>query len=138
VSSPTGDPPLDRTEVGALVWTELWTRDGDSSLSFYEALVGYDHSAFDHRAGGDYYLLEKGGTRQAGVLVYNLDGVQPNWLPYVLVEDPTPLVQKVEGLGGRVIFPPSPEARGGSVAVIADPSGAAITIQKWPMEGLDR
>lgn len=138
VSSPTGDPPLDRTDVGGLVWTELWTRDGEASLSFYESLIGYDHSAFDHRAGGSYYVLEKGGTRQAGVLVYDLDVVQPNWLPYVLVEDPAPLVQKVEGLGGRVIFPPSPEARAGSVAVIADPSGAAITIQKWPMEGLDR
>jgi len=42
---------------------------------------------------------------------------------------------RVEELGGRVLFPPDPEIRGGGVAVVADPSGAAITIQKWPPEG---
>lgn len=138
VSSPTGDPPLDRTEVGGWLWTELWTRDAEASLAFYRGLVGYEHSEWDDQASGDYFLLQRGGANLAGVLAYDLDRVQPNWLPYILVEDPLSMVERVEELGGRVLLPPDPEVRGGSVAIIADPSGAAVTIQKWPPEGLDR
>ena len=138
VSSPTGDPPLNRTEVGGWLWTELWTRDAEASLGFYEGLLGYQAIAYEDQTPGEYYLLQRGGVNLAGVLVYDLEYVQPNWLPYILVEDPPSLVERVEELGGRVLFPPNPEVRGGGVAIIADPSGAAVTIQKWPPEGLDR
>jgi hypothetical protein len=67
-----------------------------------------------------------------------MDAVQPNWLPYVLVDDPGTLADRVEGLGGRVLLPTDPSRRNGSVAIIADPTGAALTIQKWPPEGQDR
>jgi predicted enzyme related to lactoylglutathione lyase len=138
VSSPTGDPPLNRTEVGGWMWTELWTRDAEASLGFYEGMFGYQAVEYDDRTSAAYYLLQRGGVNFAGVLVYDLEYVQPNWLPYILVEDPAVLVTRVEELGGRVLFPPDPQIRGGDVAVIADPSGAAVTIQKWPPEGLDR
>jgi len=138
VSSPTGDPPLDRTEVGGWFWTELWTRDAGASLAFYQELGGYQHIEYDGGTGGDYYMLQRAEDNVAGVLAYNLETVEPNWLPYILVEDPVSLVERVEELGGRVLFPPNPDIREGSVAVIADPSGAAVTIQKWPPEGLDR
>ena len=135
VSSPTGDPPLERSEVGGWLWTELWTRDAAASLAFYEELLGYEAVAYEDTQPANYHVLQRDGQNLAGVLAYDLPGVEPNWLPYVLVEDPASLVRKVEGLGGRVLFPPDPGIRGGGVAIIADPSGAAITIQKWPPEG---
>jgi len=138
VNSPTGNPPLERTEVGGWFWTELWTRDAEASLGFYQALIGYEAVEFEARNPGDYYLLERDGLTLAGVLAYDFEVVEPNWLPYVLVEDPAPLVARVEELGGRIIFAPDPEVRDGDVAVIADPSGAAVTIQKWPPEGINR
>jgi uncharacterized protein len=58
--------------------------------------------------------------------------VQPNWLPYVLVNDPEALATRVVGLGGRVIVPVAPERRNSSLAVVADPSGAAFALQKYP------
>ena len=138
VSSPTGDPPLDRTEVGGWMWTELWTRDAPASIEFYEGLVGYEATEFEARNPGEYFMMGRDGLTLAGILAYDLAEVEPNWLPYILVDAPEPLVARVEELGGRVIFPPDPAIRGGEVAVIADPSGAAVTIQKWPPEGLDR
>lgn len=135
VSSPTGDPPVDRTEVGGWLWTELWTRDAGASLAFYEGLVGYDPVSYEDDSPGDYHLLQRDGVNLAGVLAYDFKAVEPNWLPYILVNDPASLVGRVEELGGRVLFPPDPGIRNGSVAVIADPSGAAVTIQKWPPEG---
>lgn len=138
VSSPTGDPPLERAEVGGWLWTELWTRNASASLGFYENLIGYEAIEYQARNPGEYFLLERDGLTLAGVLAYDFEAVEPNWLPYVLVEDPAPLVDRVEELGGRIIFAPDPEVRGGDVAVIAGPSGAAVTIQKWPPEGLNR
>ena len=58
--------------------------------------------------------------------------VPPNWLPYVLVADPAALAARVEGLGGRVLLSPQPEHRKGSLAVVADPTGAVVALQKFP------
>jgi predicted enzyme related to lactoylglutathione lyase len=58
--------------------------------------------------------------------------VEPNWLPYVLVDDPAALAGRVTGLGGRILVPAAPERRNGSLVVIADPGGAALALQKYP------
>ncbi len=138
VRSTTGDPPVDRERVGGWLWTELWTRNADASASFYRGLVGYDAEPMEEGGGADYRVFRARGEPQAGLLTYALDAVQPNWLPYVLVNDPGALADRVEGLGGRVLLPPDPSRRNGSVAIIADPTGAALTIQKWPPEGQNR
>ena len=38
---------------------------------------------------------------------------------------------QVETLGGRVLIAPKPEIRDGRVALIQDPTGAAVAIQEW-------
>jgi len=38
----------------------------------------------------------------------------------------------VAGLGGRVILAPASEVRNGSLAVVADPTGAVVALQKYP------
>jgi len=138
VRSQSGDPELDRNKVGSWLWTELWTRDSEASIDFYAGLVGYEHRGLDDGAPGAYFVFDRDGQAMAGVLSYDLEQVQPNWLPYILVDDPAAIVERVEALGGRVLIPPDPDIRGGSAAVIADPSGAALTIQKWPAEGQSR
>jgi hypothetical protein len=60
--------------------------------------------------------------------------VTPLWLPYVRVADPAAVVAKVAGLGGQVLLKPDPKHRNGTVAVIADPTGAEVAIQKWPID----
>lgn len=44
------------------------------------------------------------------------------------------MLERVVSLGGKVILAPSEDIRKGSVALIADPSGAAVALQRWPME----
>jgi hypothetical protein len=43
------------------------------------------------------------------------------------------MAAKVAALGGRVILPPRPEIRNGTVAIVADPTGGAVALQKWPL-----
>jgi uncharacterized protein len=58
--------------------------------------------------------------------------IQPNWLPYVRVDDPAAMGARAVALGGRILVAASPERRNGSLVVIADPSGAALALQKFP------
>ena len=43
--------------------------------------------------------------------------VEPNWLPFVRVADPTAVAARVAGLGGKVLVAPRPEIRGGTLAL---------------------
>ena len=58
--------------------------------------------------------------------------MRPVWLPSVLVSDPAALAAKAKMLGGSVVLEPRPDIRKGSVAVVADPSGAIVALQKFP------
>jgi predicted enzyme related to lactoylglutathione lyase len=39
----------------------------------------------------------------------------------------------VVSLGGKVVLAPRPDIRNGTLAVVADPSGAVLALQKWPL-----
>jgi predicted enzyme related to lactoylglutathione lyase len=60
--------------------------------------------------------------------------VKPTWLPYVRVKSVSEMVVKAKQLGGTVLIEPKPEVFQGAVAVIADPSGAAIGVLEWRPE----
>ncbi len=135
VRSPTGDPPDVPAAPGDFLWNELWTRNVQDAVDFYHTLVGYSHVVIDFPGSGDYDVLQAEDRPRAGVLELPFEDVLPNWLPYVLVDDPSAVAARVDELGGRVLLGPHEELRGGSVAIITDPSGAALTIQKWPLDG---
>jgi predicted enzyme related to lactoylglutathione lyase len=134
-----GDPPY-RTEAsvgtGDWLWTELWARDAGEASSFYEALVGYsaERPAVEG-ASTDYRVLRLDGRPHAGVNQLPWDDVQPNWLPYVRVDDPAAVAARAEELGGLVLIAPDPAIRNGSAALLMDPTGAAFAIQRWPAAG---
>ena len=114
-------------------WNEYLARDAAKALDFYKRLAGYEATISESRLGVDYHILRK--TRaHAGVfqLPASATGVEPNWLPYVLVNDPAAVAARVGGLGGRILLPAAPERRNGSVVVIADPGGAPLALQKFP------
>jgi predicted enzyme related to lactoylglutathione lyase len=114
-------------------WHEYLARDGAQALDFYKRLAGYDSSVSDSRLGVEYHVLRKTRGR-AGLfqLPPAASDVQPNWLPYVLVDDPAALAARVIALGGRILVAAAPERRNSSLVVIADPGGAALALQKFP------
>jgi len=136
VRSEAGDPPDTREAVEhGWLWTELWTRDKDAAIRFYQGLAGFETEDDDAGVNRPYTVLMRGERARAGV--GELDPTsefRPNWLPYVQVEDPVAVVARVESLGGKVWMAPDPEVRGATVGVIQDPAGAVLAIQKWPLE----
>jgi len=114
-------------------WQEYLARDEVKALAFYKHLVGYESTVSESRLGVEYHLLKTTRGR-AGLfkLPATASNVEPNWLPYVLVDDPAALAARVTTLGGRILVPAAPERRNGSLVVIADPGGAAVALQKYP------
>jgi predicted enzyme related to lactoylglutathione lyase len=133
-----GDPPDHALSTGKWSWSELWTTDVTAAASFYETLVGYSHEVIDLPEGGTYHVLMQDDRIRAGLVLIPWEEVRPNWLPYVLVSDVSSTVALAKALGGKVLIDPDPSIRDDSVAVIADPSGAVLAIQNWPLEKEER
>jgi predicted enzyme related to lactoylglutathione lyase len=134
--SAIGDPDDTTTAAGPgrVVWTELLADDQAAAASFYVDMVGYQANLIERR-GGQYVLLKNGSATRGGILQNPTDDWKPAWLTYFGVSDPVAAAQRAESLGGRVLLAPTPEVREGTLALIADPSGAILALQKWPLEG---
>jgi predicted enzyme related to lactoylglutathione lyase len=129
-----GSPPDPAAPVeGTFFWNEYLTHDLDATVAFYNGLVPFEMTVSKSESGASYAVLKNGRAR-AGVfrLPDSRKDVPPNWLPYVFVNDPAGLAARVAGLGGRVLLTPSPDLRKGSLAVVADPTGAVVALQKYP------
>jgi len=113
-------------------WQEYLARDAAHALEFYKRLAGYESTIGESRLGTDYHLLQTTRPRAGLFQLPAKTDVRPNWLPYVLVNDPAAVAARVTGLGGQILLPAAPERRNGSLVVIADPGGAPLALQKFP------
>jgi predicted enzyme related to lactoylglutathione lyase len=116
---------------GNFVWAELWTDDLDAAADFYAKVLGYERRTVD-RPEGSYTVLSAGDAPQAGLVETPNVEVKPAWAPYIAVSDLAATVARVEPLGGAVLIEPTPEFAGGRVALIADPTQAALFIVQLP------
>ena len=134
VRSNIGDPDDDTTAPapGRVVWTELLSNEPAAATDFYESIGGYSAETIA-RGGGQYTMLAAGGVDRAGILRNPAEHWDPLWLSYFGVRDPAAAAQRAEALGGSILLPVSPKVRNGSLAVVADPSGAVLVLQKLPM-----
>jgi hypothetical protein len=130
VRSATGDPPDDGFDWNDFFAAELWARDRDAAIAFYQAIAGYHVELADLGDGKAYHLLVENGTPRAGVVQIPWEDVKPNWVPYIAVEDVNAVAEKVASLGGELLIEPDPNIREGKVAIIADPSGAVFAVQQ--------
>lgn len=135
VRSSGGDPADREPLLDEWMWTELWTNDVAAAESFYDNLVGYEPDTLRLYEENSYLVFVRDGRPRAGVIETPDNRVRPNWLPYVRVDDPAAVAAQVESLGGKVLLAPDDDVRNGDVAIIADPSGAALTVQRWPPRG---
>ena len=124
-----GDPPDRDPPIGSWLWIELWTDTPEDSLSFYQALGGYN--SFKERKG--YWILEKDEMWRGGIrsVPYEEGFKTCCWIPVVRVSDAAVTSQQAEALGGQVLVPPKDAGDGGSVSLIEDPAGALLIVQRW-------
>jgi len=118
-----GDPPDAGVKVGEWLWVDLFTKDAEKALDFYGALAGYTPQSVPTADEDFIILLRRGSRAYAGVVNLALEDVEPNWLPYIKVDDLAGTIRQAEKLGGTMLL------RTENVAIIADPSGGVFGIQ---------
>jgi predicted enzyme related to lactoylglutathione lyase len=138
MKSSSGDPQDFLADVGEWIWIQLLSRDARRAAEFYRAVGGYDivENTASNRL-SDYVLVSEGYARATvRTIPAAHKQVQPVWLLFVRVKNIGESLELTKQLGGKVLLEPKPELFEGRVAVIADPTGAAIGIMEWGEEAL--
>lgn len=113
---------------GSFGWNELMTNDVEAAKRFYEATLGWTFDGMPMEK-GTYWLAKVGDKMVGGVM--NMEGVvppgvPPHWFSYVEVDDVDARVAKIEAAGGMVMRAPFDIPEVGRIAILADPTGAAM------------
>jgi predicted enzyme related to lactoylglutathione lyase len=122
-------------EPGALIWTELATRDLDAATDFYTAVLGLVPEDLGPGEGGPRYrTLKVDGDVVGGALEMDdawAADLPPHWMPYFAVEDTDAAIAKATELGGRVQVP-AKDSPYGRFSVLTDRQGAFFTAISMP------
>ena len=114
-------------EPGAFCWSELDTRDAESSKAFYRTVFGWE--AETHEGPMSYTEFNVGGQSIAGMMAMPPEmpaEVPPHWLVYFMADDVDAAVAKAQELGATLRVGPMDIPGGGRFAVLTDPQGAAF------------
>ena len=114
---------------GLFGWADIMTRDPGRAIEFYEGLFGWTHVDQPTPMGPPYTQFFKDGQ-----LVCGLSPMMPGvpeaigafWTSYVLVEDADAVAAAAEAAGGTVSMPPMDVMDQGRMAMLSDPTGAAV------------
>ncbi|MFA9421560.1 MAG: VOC family protein [Gammaproteobacteria bacterium] len=123
-----GDPADSKAEFGDWLWDEIWTDDAEITEAFYATVVGYDEMV----SGDAYDVFIYQGKWRAGMRHLQDKRDHMLWVPVVRVADPGATARRVKELGGVVWITPDEAPRKGNTALIGDPTGALVLIQRWP------
>jgi len=120
---------------GQFIWYELTTTDVDAAKKFYPTFTGWGVQPFDN----DYTMFTTGGVPIAGIFKLTDElrqqGVPPNWMPYVEVDNVDTTTEKAKSLGGQVRYGPNDVPTVGRIAVLSDPQGAVFGVYKPERSG---
>ena len=116
-------------ESGTFSWVELATTDRDDAQRFYGGLFGWECDD-EARLGGDVSTIARlDGEAVAGITdqpaSQGREGA-PSWVSYVTVASADESATRAGELGGTVHAEPFDIGDAARVAVVADPTGAAI------------
>jgi len=130
--------PLDQVgntlpEVNRWLWMDYVAKDAAPAVEFYSRVFGFKSEVSERRADFTYYLLSNDRPR-AGLFQSPLSRETAVWLPYVRVADAAAAAAKAKDLGGSIVVEPGPRVRNGSLAIVRDPAGAPIALQKFPFD----
>lgn len=116
--------------VGKFIWFDLFTKDLQSAIRFYEALLGW---SFEDAASGNQRvktIMYEGTPIGNAIQIRHEKGKEKEsrWLSFMSVADVDRTAKLVEQNGGSIYMPPKDLPDRGRVAVVQDPEGALFAI----------
>ncbi|MCK9877667.1 VOC family protein [Frankia sp. Ag45/Mut15] len=120
-------PASDNIPAGAPCWVDLLTSDAEGAQAFYRDLFGWSGQVAAEQFGG-YTNLELGGALVGGLMpkVAEMGPAPDGWSIYLATPDAEKTVAAATEHGGGVIVPAMAINELGVMAVVTDPTGAAI------------
>jgi predicted enzyme related to lactoylglutathione lyase len=125
-----GDPIDDTPALNEWAWAELWTDDVTSAAGFYTAIADYDTLSLPASGSRERLLLGTDGKARALVIELPWDDVEPNWIPYIPVEDIEATLQRISNAGGAILVKTDGDEGHERAAIVMDPSGGVFAIQR--------
>src|SRR6478672_4873806 len=111
---------------GTPSWVDLGSPDVDASIGFYGGLFGWTASEPGPPEAGGYRFFTQDGKMVAGIGPLMMEGQPPAWLNYVTVAEADATAGKARDAGATVFVEPMDVLDVGRMAIIADPTGAAL------------
>jgi predicted enzyme related to lactoylglutathione lyase len=131
LASASGDPPDFLAAPGDWIWSASFERNPKQSAAFYNAVFGYDVFDLPSADGAEHVILSSDDYARAAIHTLPPNHRHPHWLNFIRVEDAVGTSAKAVELGGRVVVEPFVDRHGGKIAVIVDPTGAAVGVMEW-------
>jgi predicted enzyme related to lactoylglutathione lyase len=116
---------------GEFMWNEICTTDPEATKAFFTALIGWGTQPMAMPQGGTYTIWTVDDKPVGGLFPMDEEKAQhmpAGWMAYICVDDVDDCVDRVGGLGGRVLAGPFEVEGIGRIAMIADPTGSPVSI----------
>jgi len=114
---------------GTPSWVDLGTPDIKASAAFYGAIFGWTaHTAEQEEAGGYTLFHTAEGKQVAGAGPLQDPAQPPAWTTYISVVDADATAAAATAAGGTVLVPPMDVMDQGRMAILQDPTGAAVAL----------
>lgn len=121
-------PKNENAPVGAPCWIELFSSDTDKARAFYGELFGWTSEQMGPEYGG-YINFSKDGVRVAGCMLNDgSQGVPDFWTTYLSTDDAQKTCDAAVANGGELHLAPMQVMELGTMAMVADPGGAAVGV----------
>ena len=114
---------------GHFYWNELMTRDPESAKAFYGETLGWTFEGMDMGDDGMYWVCKDGDQPVGGL--FSIDNTQFDdmpicWFTYIAIDDIDARLEQATKGGGTIKRPAFDVPGIGRIALIEDPTGAAI------------
>ena len=122
-------PTRDHTPNGAPIWADLLTSDIERSRAFYAQLFGWNASEPNEEFGGYVSFTNGAGLQIGGAMTREPENPTPDaWTVYLSSDDAHKTLESATAHGGQVFVEPMQVGDMGTMAVVADPTGAAVGV----------
>lgn len=122
---------------GRFCWIDLSAHDAAAAKDFYGRVFGWQATDQPLPGGSAYTTFSLDGKRVGGLSQLPAEmrdaGVPPTWNSYVCVQDVARTVERAAALGGTVVMPAMQVMQHGHMAIVQDPTGAALCLWQ-PLE----
>jgi predicted enzyme related to lactoylglutathione lyase len=125
-------PHITKPVPGNFCWIELNTTDPAAAGKFYGEILGWSFTEMKMADGHPYLIAKVGDANAAGIRLLGENatkmGTASQWMSFIASADVDATVAKATKAGGNVLVAAAEAGGMGRMAVVADPSGAVLSL----------